>query len=165
MYNIIVCMCLVAMAGWRWHLLNNKEVITIILWYVIISLCFSTLGNVLQVPWTRILILAPVTFISIIILYTTFGLLADVFIGRYRLIRCSLWVLWLAMLTSTFTTALLSEYQFPEWLHILLVLVPSVAGLLGFAAFQVTAVQFGTCLLYTSPSPRDATLSRMPSSA
>ena len=25
--------------------------------------------------------------------------------------------------------------------------------------------QFGNCLLYTSPSPRDATLSRMPSSA
>ena len=25
--------------------------------------------------------------------------------------------------------------------------------------------RFGTCLLYTSPSPRDATLSRMPSSA
>ena len=27
------------------------------------------------------------------------------------------------------------------------------------------AAAFGTCLLYTSPSPRDATLSRMPSSA
>ena len=27
------------------------------------------------------------------------------------------------------------------------------------------AVQMYTCLLYTSPSPRDATLSRMPSSA
>ena len=26
-------------------------------------------------------------------------------------------------------------------------------------------IEFGTCLLYTSPSPRDATLSRMPSSA
>ena len=26
-------------------------------------------------------------------------------------------------------------------------------------------VQYGVCLLYTSPSPRDATLSRMPSSA
>ena len=25
--------------------------------------------------------------------------------------------------------------------------------------------QYGACLLYTSPSPRDATLSRMPSSA
>ena len=26
-------------------------------------------------------------------------------------------------------------------------------------------IDFGACLLYTSPSPRDATLSRMPSSA
>ena len=42
-------------------------------------------------------------------------------------------------------------------------------------AFRVTAdvpstdvkgmTVFNTCLLYTSPSPRDATLSRMPSSA
>ena len=28
-----------------------------------------------------------------------------------------------------------------------------------------TAAQLNACLLYTSPSPRDATLSRMPSSA
>ena len=28
-----------------------------------------------------------------------------------------------------------------------------------------SALQYNTCLLYTSPSPRDATLSRMPSSA
>ena len=31
--------------------------------------------------------------------------------------------------------------------------------------FQKRSVRFRTCLLYTSPSPRDATLSRMPSSA
>ena len=30
---------------------------------------------------------------------------------------------------------------------------------------QTDALKVGTCLLYTSPSPRDATLSRMPSSA
>ena len=29
----------------------------------------------------------------------------------------------------------------------------------------VVLISSGTCLLYTSPSPRDATLSRMPSSA
>ena len=48
-----------------------------------------------------------------------------------------------------------------------------VAGALGFTACtkkidektmgEIT--QFGTCLLYTSPSPRDRTRSRMPSSA
>ena len=31
--------------------------------------------------------------------------------------------------------------------------------------FKKTEVKFEFCLLYTSPSPRDATLSRMPSSA
>ena len=34
----------------------------------------------------------------------------------------------------------------------------------GWALFAV-AMLFWSCLLYTSPSPRDATLSRMPSSA
>ena len=33
------------------------------------------------------------------------------------------------------------------------------------AANNIDAVIFSSCLLYTSPSPRDATLSRMPSSA
>ena len=33
------------------------------------------------------------------------------------------------------------------------------------AAFKVTPVQLCSCLLYTSPSPRDLSTSRMPSSA
>ena len=33
------------------------------------------------------------------------------------------------------------------------------------AALRKNGVEFDPCLLYTSPSPRDATLSRMPSSA
>ena len=35
----------------------------------------------------------------------------------------------------------------------------------GIEAGEVEDVLVGCCLLYTSPSPRDATLSRMPSSA
>ena len=35
----------------------------------------------------------------------------------------------------------------------------------GFPGFPVIPGERYTCLLYTSPSPRDATLSRMPSSA
>ena len=40
----------------------------------------------------------------------------------------------------------------------------TVTGLKNIAEV-VKAVRAGGCLLYTSPSPRDATLSRMPSSA
>ena len=38
-------------------------------------------------------------------------------------------------------------------------------GFAELAAAVSNAGGLGTCLLYTSPSPRDATLSRMPSSA
>ena len=38
-------------------------------------------------------------------------------------------------------------------------------AMLGFVAAVVSYATTGSCLLYTSPSPRDATLSRMPSSA
>ena len=38
-------------------------------------------------------------------------------------------------------------------------------GIMPGHAPLLTGIQPGTCLLYTSPSPRDATLSRMPSSA
>ena len=41
---------------------------------------------------------------------------------------------------------------------------PNVAGQLGVRSIPAV-YGFKNCLLYTSPSPRDATLSRMPSSA
>ena len=44
-----------------------------------------------------------------------------------------------------------------------LLIIGSVS--LGFALFNVVGGFFVTCLLYTSPSPRDRSLSRMPSSA
>ena len=40
-----------------------------------------------------------------------------------------------------------------------------VFGAIGAIAAIAALTLWGTCLLYTSPSPRDATLSRMPSSA
>ena len=53
-------------------------------------------------------------------------------------------------------------------LRVDLLLLFSLLGLMVFGAtFILSAAmdQYEICLLYTSPSPRDATLSRMPSSA
>ena len=44
-------------------------------------------------------------------------------------------------------------------------LVFAVGGLVLTNVLSITTAILATCLLYTSPSPRDATLSRMPSSA
>ena len=58
------------------------------------------------------------------------------------------------------------EYVFekhtpPEWKQQLINLNDRVKNL----RITILFAAFGFCLLYTSPSPRDATLSRMPSSA
>ena len=46
-------------------------------------------------------------------------------------------------------------------------LVPIIVAISGFVLFLMayTCIRFRACLLYTSPSPRDGLLSRMPSSA
>ena len=50
--------------------------------------------------------------------------------------------------------------------QVLLATVPGVLALTWFfGPGTLVNIVFGSCLLYTSPSPRDATLSRMPSSA
>ena len=41
----------------------------------------------------------------------------------------------------------------------------ALAGFLGLFSVVTLQLQQGICLLYTSPSPRDGLLSRMPSSA
>ena len=52
------------------------------------------------------------------------------------------------------------------WKDILEAIVKSISTAMGaLLIFLCVGALIGTCLLYTSPSPRDATLSRMPSSA
>ena len=43
--------------------------------------------------------------------------------------------------------------------------LPTINDLIGKGAKVILSAHFGRCLLYTSPSPRDRTRSRMPSSA
>ena len=52
----------------------------------------------------------------------------------------------------------------PPALWVLFALVPSVSSRI-FSTWSCERFGYADCLLYTSPSPRDATLSRMPSSA
>ena len=43
--------------------------------------------------------------------------------------------------------------------------LPIIAGMMVQTLFNVVDIMFIGCLLYTSPSPRDLSTSRMPSSA
>ena len=120
----------------RWHCLSNKESVIIIVWYAIYALCYETsFYSILAMNKAVVLIV----FIPTIVFYCMLGLLGEVFIGRQRLINFSMWVQWIAMIMSSLITAFKFAYDFPQWLEILLVAVPSTVQFIGLSAFQVTA--------------------------
>ena len=67
----------------------------------------------------------------------------------------------------TITTAVMANLIGPTWFQVILVgsQVALSASVVVLLAIWWVEWRNGRCLLYTSPSPRDATLSRMPSSA
>ena len=144
------------MASWKLPLLmiNNKEAIVIIIWCGIYSLCYA-ISHSLLVALKKYDTLTSILLATTTIIYTLVGVTGEVFIGRYRLINFSMWIQWIAMIMSTFIYALKYAHVYNlshQWLDNLIVLVPLVAQVLGFSAFQITAVQFGTDLLVGVPS-------------
>ena len=141
------------MAGWRLcGLFANKEAVTILLWYVICISVNLSLPSFYSSHNDTVDFV--VTFSSIIVIYSILGLFADTFIGRYRLIQFSLWVLWTTALISAFiiVAALTSESHLQNWLKTLLYSILSIVLFLGQSSFQVVAIQFGTDQLQGAPS-------------
>lgn len=141
------------MAGWRWHLLNSKEAVVIILWYATYALCYSTFQSFVMSNKTAILVVLILTSTF----YSVFGLIGEVFIGQNRLIRFSLWVQWITMIAISLNSSLMLTYEFPKWLKSLLVAVPFTAQLFGLSMFQITAVQFGIDQLQGASSEKLST--------
>ena len=133
----------------RWHCLSNKESVVKVVCYAIYSLCYGTSFYTMLTTNKAVLL---IVFIPTIIIYCLLGLIGEIFVGRQRLINFSIWVQWIAMIMSSLITALKFAYDFPQWLEIFLVAVPSIIQLIGLSAFQVTAVQFGIDQIQGAPS-------------
>ena len=137
------------MAVWRvCSLLNNKQAVTILLWYVMCILV--SLFPFSQSPPTTVV--RVIAFSFVIIIYSVLGLFADTFIGRYRLIQFSLWIQWITAIVSTFITAMSEYYQIYEWLQSVIFLTLFIIEIIGLSSFQVVAIQFGIDQLQGAPS-------------
>ena len=122
----------------------------VILWYAVYAFCFSVFQTFVV---NENLSLA--VFISTVLLYLVLGLVAEMFIGKPRLIRVSLWIQWAAMIMATLQCAFIVAhyyFDFPEWVQIALSFVPFMVHFLGLSTFQVVAIQFGTSHLHGASS-------------
>ena len=82
--------------------------------------------------------------------------------GKFGAMTMPLWLLALVV-TVPLSIAYVVLLEVIPLIYVSVILTLVAGWLLGLAAYF--ACKWGACLLYTSPSPRDGLLSRMPSSA
>ncbi len=89
-----------------------------------------------------------VVFTMCILLYPVLGWLADALFGRYRVIKWSLRVLWVLLICSSMSIALLKFYyhdhEEPKKLKKAFTIIFYIPVSLGLGGFQANIVQFGT---------------------
>ena len=138
------------MANWRRHQLSSKESIAVILCYAVYILCFLLFKTFV---FNENISLAVI--ISTVLVCLVLGLVTEMFIGRPKIIRVSLWIQWAAMIMATLQCAFVVAhyyFNFPEWVQVALTFVPFAVHLLGLSTFQVLAIQFGTSHLHGASS-------------
>ena len=173
-------------------LIKSKAVNTILFWNALVYLLYGFLYNpdIVFVVATSYSVVPPVIGISNIFImigsgvygliavwllfYPLAGYLADVRYGRYKVVRCGLLTMWLALFTLIVVGLVLAALCFPAFgfvdsvpwppLGAGSIVVFGVLGILiyialsvGFAAFSANVIQFGIDQLRDSPT-RDSFL-------
>ncbi len=82
-----------------------------------------------------------VTYIICFLMFPVMGWIADIWVGQYRMIHFSLWLLWLgyAVLAFLYSFSLLDPNQTP--IYALPVLFTAIS--VGHSGFQASAIPFG----------------------
>ena len=145
----------------RW--IRSKGAILVLLWNCLILSSYGVLGlvfaEVLQLSSVLsdreiYLVLTIVEALSEMLLYPLAGWIADVYFGRYRVIKVSLWLMWTGaiLLSSCFCINLLLSPglgRLQMALKIVLCLVAVLAMEVGTAGFKANAIPFGIDQLST----------------
>ena len=73
----------------------------------------------------------------------TAGWLADTRIGRYKVVRTSIWIMWIAAVIATTSSIVAHLYESYDGFHSYLVDVALFAMAVGLGGFQASIIQFG----------------------
>ena len=145
----------------RW--IRSKGAILILLWNCLILNYYGNLGPVIavtlpldssQASGETVLILTLIQALSLMLLYPLAGWVADVYFGRYRVIKASLWLMWtgaILLSISLCINQLLSPDNQRVQTAVKAVIFPIalLAMEVGIAGFKANAIPFGIDQLST----------------
>ena len=160
---------------------NSKAANMILVWNFLVSLLYGLSLDPASIVSTELpylalafnLIVSPCMygFVAVCLLfYPLAGYLADVHFGRYKTVRCSLWTIWIALLSIVVGCAIIvipitlcTDLMSTPWLWVIVAcsifagLIFLIAFIAGLAGFRANVIQFGMDQLQDSPA-RDSSL-------
>ena len=147
----------------RMRCLKGKGALLVLVWNMLTFSYFGAQSEILQEvlgsskPYTWIFSGLVIRSVFLILFYPLAGWLADVYFGRYRVIRFGLWLMWIG--TILLIVVLLFRYIWHDLVnsryHAIHVTIACIIFLLiniGLAAFQVNIIPFGTDQLQGAPA-------------
>ena len=145
----------------RFRWIRSKGAILVLLWNCLSLDFYSDMGPILagalqlsSVNAKGVVIMTTIQAFSVLLLYPLAGWIADVYFGRYRVIKVSLWLMWTGaiLLSSCFCINLLLSPGLGRLQMALKVVLCPVAVLameVGTAGFKANAIPFGIDQLST----------------
>ena len=118
---------------------NNKGGVLVIIWTFLTTTMFFLSVRIASQQTNKWIFNSLFTVIGLILPIA--GSLADVRFGRYKIISCGLWMMWLCSVMLTGTLVLVEFHHF-EYNNVLILALTVFQGI-GWAAYQANIVQFG----------------------
>ena len=117
---------------------NKGAVLVLAISYLVTSILYFLVNSAAHEPVYQVSLI-PFTITTAIA-----GWLTDVFIGRYKVIRCSIWIMWLLMIAIT-VSAVVGQLNKIYHHYDKYIVQTSLFCLIsiGFGAFQSNIIQFG----------------------
>ena len=124
--------------SYRIRKLRNKGAIMILIWNFLATSTYYYLGKAANLP--HAIHVGKYAFVFTIPLA---GWLADVYIGRYKVIHWSIWIMWIGSILATASSVVAQLVENYNKINIIISFVIGLAIAIGLGGYQANIIQFG----------------------
>lgn len=139
----------------RFRWINNKAALMVLVWNLLVfSYQYQALDSILKLipdykknmwpPWKKMSTIIALETSLPLLLYPLAGWLADSKLGRYRVMKSSIWIMWLASIILLINLILqYFNYDIYHYLSIPVVIIVYGVNAIALAGFQANIIPFG----------------------
>ena len=138
------CSCsLFRMPTYKPRRIKNKGALLVLMWNYLIMSEFYLLMHYSGIKYGRVSWQLVGGFTLLVS-----GWLADIYVGRYKLLSCSMWIMWFSTVAATISLTMAQFFEAYSQINVKVFLVIHIIMAIGLGGFQANIIQFGLDQLY-----------------